>query len=684
MNTFVVDTTAPVLSQVTAVTTPNNITTPGYAFSSNEVGTILYSGSCSSGTTSASNGTNSISFNTLSDASYSDCNITVTDSAGNASSALSVNTFVVDTTGPTVSSVTSSNDNGSYKLNDNITINVTFNDTVYVDNSNGNPIIQLETGENDRYAYYISGSNSNVLSFLYTIRARDNSIDLDYISSNSFLENSATITDNLNNDATLTLPTPGSSGSLGDNKDFLIKTWRGTVSFDSTNKDYIEDLKIGDTTQNIYLFGRTFGSIDNTTKANSANYVQDVFISKTSDTGEKIWTIQLDNDWVSDWRGSYCSNKKSFTIDKHENIYFARVKTNGEFILNKYSDNSSEIWSKTITLSTSPENLLISSMDVDSGDNIYIVGGSPSLNSFYLIKLNSSGDLIYEKSMNNSGTGACQVMVDEGYHGGIYVTGTIWQTDRYDAFLAKYDFYGNRQDIQYFGTPGNDYPQRMTNDLWSIIIVGTTENTFFYSGHKPGSTDIFLHSFLKGSNGFTKKNILEFGGSSADSISSIHVSGGTHYSDYDWLSSYDLSQIQGNRVYNNSTFRVNEYAYPSLYVTGYVENEISDTIRVEYRVKDENVETINKINNYSNVYGDSNTYDSFIAKFSQPYAGTGAATSFGMDWFKYLDFNGNESHNYFDINSEGELIMGINIDNSSSVDGASYIIKSTDNGTIIN
>ena len=83
--------------------------TPGYAFSANEAGTISYGGSCSSGTTSASSGTNSISFNTLSDSTYSNCTVTVTDSAGNSSSALSVNTFVMDTTAPTLAEVTAVN-----------------------------------------------------------------------------------------------------------------------------------------------------------------------------------------------------------------------------------------------------------------------------------------------------------------------------------------------------------------------------------------------------------------------------------------------------------------------------------------------------------------------------------------------------------------------------------------------
>ena len=98
VSSFTVDTTAPTLSQATAVSTPTNDTTPSYVFSSNESGTISYGGSCASTTTSASTGTNSISFNTLSAGTFDNCTITVTDSAGNASSALSVTTFVVVTT----------------------------------------------------------------------------------------------------------------------------------------------------------------------------------------------------------------------------------------------------------------------------------------------------------------------------------------------------------------------------------------------------------------------------------------------------------------------------------------------------------------------------------------------------------------------------------------------------------
>ena len=83
------DTTAPVIAEVTAVTTPTKDSTPNYTFSSTETGTITYGGSCSSSTTSATSGNNTITFIALSEGTYSNCTIVVKDSAGNASNSLS-------------------------------------------------------------------------------------------------------------------------------------------------------------------------------------------------------------------------------------------------------------------------------------------------------------------------------------------------------------------------------------------------------------------------------------------------------------------------------------------------------------------------------------------------------------------------------------------------------------------
>ena len=95
-NTTTTDTTAPILAEVTAVTTPDNDTTPSYSFSSTEAGTITYGGSCTSSTTSASSGNNSITFSTLSDGTYDNCTVMVTDNASNSSSSLEITEFTVN------------------------------------------------------------------------------------------------------------------------------------------------------------------------------------------------------------------------------------------------------------------------------------------------------------------------------------------------------------------------------------------------------------------------------------------------------------------------------------------------------------------------------------------------------------------------------------------------------------
>jgi len=126
-------TEAPVLTEVYPVITPTSDPSPNYTFSSTKAGTISYGGSCSSGTTSATSGRNTITFLTLSDGTYSDCTLIVTDSDETASNTLAVTTFVVattstDTTGPTVSSISPTDNQSGVSTSANIS--VTFSEAM--------------------------------------------------------------------------------------------------------------------------------------------------------------------------------------------------------------------------------------------------------------------------------------------------------------------------------------------------------------------------------------------------------------------------------------------------------------------------------------------------------------------------------------------------------------------------
>ncbi len=115
VDTFILETVAPVLTQVTPVSTPTTDTTPDYTFDTDEAGTITYGGSCASilDVSVATAGNKTITFDKtiltiqavepLIDATYSDCTIKVTDEAGNISEPLTVDSFTVETGAPTLS-----------------------------------------------------------------------------------------------------------------------------------------------------------------------------------------------------------------------------------------------------------------------------------------------------------------------------------------------------------------------------------------------------------------------------------------------------------------------------------------------------------------------------------------------------------------------------------------------------
>ena len=139
--------------------------------------------------------------------------------------------LVVSNVGPTVSSVSSDKSAGSYKVGEAININILFSSSV---NVTGTPQITLETGSTDRVINYSSGSSSNTLTFVYTVQAGDTASDLDYISTSALALNGGTIRDSSSNNATLTLPTVGGSGSLGSNEALVIDTVVPSIAITSS------------------------------------------------------------------------------------------------------------------------------------------------------------------------------------------------------------------------------------------------------------------------------------------------------------------------------------------------------------------------------------------------------------------------------------------------------------------
>ena len=126
------------------------------------------------------------------------------DVAGNASDEYST-TVTLDNTVATVRGVTipSATSGSTYKVGDVVDVTVEFSEAVRV---TGTPRLGLLVGANTRQAAYLSGTNSNTLTFRYTIAAGDSDLDGISISAGSLNLNAGTISDPAGNAANIANP----------------------------------------------------------------------------------------------------------------------------------------------------------------------------------------------------------------------------------------------------------------------------------------------------------------------------------------------------------------------------------------------------------------------------------------------------------------------------------------------
>jgi hypothetical protein len=146
--------------------------------------------------------------------------------SGSGGAQIDTDTITIDVVpvNPVVNSVNSLTSDGTYGVGQVITLTIQFNQSVIVDTTGGVPTLRLETGAVDRLAVYTGGSGSSTLTFDYTVQQGDSSFDLEYQSTAALGLNAATIRSTSNDDAILTLPTPGSAQSLSGQRSLVVNT----------------------------------------------------------------------------------------------------------------------------------------------------------------------------------------------------------------------------------------------------------------------------------------------------------------------------------------------------------------------------------------------------------------------------------------------------------------------------
>jgi hypothetical protein len=561
------DTTAPVIAEVTAVTTPTNDTTPDYTFSSSEAGTITYGGSCSSSTTSAISGNNTITLNSLSDGTYLDCTISVFDEAGNVSNSLTIKSFIVDITAATLVEVTA--------------VTTPTNDTT--------PDYTFSSSEAGTITY--GGSCSSSITSATT---DNNTITLVSLSDDTYSDCTITVTDNVSNSVTLNISS------------FVIDTTVPTVSSTSPS-DNQSGISLS---SNILV---TFSeSMDNTSvTTNTSNASCSGSIQLSSDNFSSC--LQMNSS------PSISNSHKTFTLDPSNNFslsttYKIRVTTGvkdsaGNNLTSQWSNTNgfqTTSWNGTQVLGTTRADAG-RAVKIDSSGNIYITGntqqafsgdgldGNTSAGDYdiFLVKYNSNGIKQWTKQLGTSSSDyGYDLTIDSSNN--IYVTGLTAggldgnsNSGDYDIFLAKYYDNGTKQWTKQFGTSLIDFGSGVAIDSSNnIYVTGTTAGGL--DGTNSGGYDIFLAKYYdNGTKQWTKQlgtsSVEQGKGVAVDSSNNIYVTGYTN-GGLDGNINSGSSDIFLAKYYDNGTkqwtqqlgtsgsdvgYRVTVDNSSNIYITGY-------------------------------------------------------------------------------------------------------------------
>ncbi|MAL97070.1 MAG: hypothetical protein CL583_01345 [Alteromonadaceae bacterium] len=120
----------------------------------------------------------------------------------------------------TVTGISSPLADGTYATGAVIPVHVTFSEAVNV--TDGSPVLALDLDGGTGIATYAAGTGSAVLTFNYTVEYGDISPDLGYLNTGALGLGGSRIRTATYADADLTLPIPGSAGSLSGTKDLVV------------------------------------------------------------------------------------------------------------------------------------------------------------------------------------------------------------------------------------------------------------------------------------------------------------------------------------------------------------------------------------------------------------------------------------------------------------------------------
>ncbi|MCP4135095.1 MAG: hypothetical protein GY754_29235, partial [bacterium] len=208
-----------------------------------------------------------------------------------------------------------------------------------------------------------------------------------------------------------------------------------------------------DSSGNIYITGRTKGSLNGNPYAGSS----DIFLTKFNSSGDRSWTDQFGTSGSDEGKGVavdksgniFITGQSAGNLDGNSNLEFGY----SDIFLSRYNSSGKRQWTK-MTGSTKIDSS--NDITIDSNDFIYISGStegnmygiSAGNNDLFLAKYNQSGGIDWSKQLGSSGhdnpRGIACFRSDYIYITG-YTQGNLdgnSPTPGRDIFLVQYDSSG--------------------------------------------------------------------------------------------------------------------------------------------------------------------------------------------------------------------------------------------------
>jgi len=275
----------------------------------------------------------------------------------------------------------------------------------------------------------------------------------------------------------------------------VVKEW--TKQFGTSSYDFGSGVAI-DSAGNAYVTGYTDGSLDGNLSAGNS----DIFLTKYNSIGEKLWTKQWgtsSNDYGNgvaiDSAGNvYVTGKTYGSLDGNTNL------GGYDIFLTKYNSSGDKQWTKQWGTNSGDEG---KSVAIDKDGNVFITGdmtcsiaGEPPTANMFLTEYNSSGVKKWTRLPNGEGSCGNGVAIDS--IGDAYVTGLTWSSGfgGEDIFLTKFNVVNISNGwTNQWGTEGWDIGSGVVIDsTGNAYVTGRTQGSLD-GNSSVGGQDIFLTKF---------------------------------------------------------------------------------------------------------------------------------------------------------------------------------------------